>query len=335
MPDLFHDNEVDGVDYDVYRNFSAADLASFDVRQFATNDSVTLTPTATGVAMGGPPSALFRMTSNGADPTLNGNHREFFLRSDRNFENSEISSVFYGGGTWSDVNNRTQQGHVHRYQKLGNGRFRAYVAWHDMVAGLPTTINVGVWEGDGSVNGLTLFSTNAILVQSPIPVYAVTTGSITTNVASITVPYGVGNYHQFRDGDLVDVTMANSALNVNDVRLTLAFGTLMTYPKVNADVAATAAGAGIITKQGPQSDFPYVFKSRLLPGDILQAKLYRLGDPEIPWSLASTGNNAVYTLSSQLQDHVHPRGPGLSGVMVGHVSGGEYVQFGRPHIRQI
>lgn len=334
MPDLFHTHELDGVQYNPYKNFTAADLALYDVRKFASNDSVTLTPANQGVAYGGPPTNVFQMTANGADPTLNGNHREFFMQTSTACENSEIASVFFGGGTWADVNNRTQQGHVHRYQQLANGRFRAYVAWHDMVAGLPTTINVGVWEGDGTVAGLNVGnSTNAILTQTPPASYGVAIGSITTNVASITVPYGVGNYHYFRDGDLVDTTFANTALSVNDVRLTLGFGTLMTYPKVNADVAATAAGSGIILKQGPLADFPYVFRSRLLPGDVLQAKLYRLGDPEIAWSL--TDNNAVYTQSSNLQDHVHPRGVGLNGVMVGHVSGGEVVRFGRPFIRQI
>lgn len=334
MPDLFHEleNENRATHYNQYQNFSASDLAEYDYRHIASNDSVTLTPASQGVAYGGPPTTVLQVTANGSDPTLNGNHREFFLRTNRNLENTEISSIFFGGTTWADIANRGQQGHVHRFQKLANGRFRAFVAWHDMVAGLPTTINVGIWEGDGTVAGLDVSnSSNAILTQSPPASYPITLASLTTNVVSINVPYGVGNYHYFRDNDLVDTTLANSALNVNDVRLTLGFGILMTYPKANADVTAIASGGGFIVKQGPQADFPYVFRSRLM-GNMLQAKLYRLGDPEIPWSL--TTNNAVYVAAGNVQDHKLPKGPGLSGVMVGHVSGGEQVRFGRPHIVQ-
>lgn len=334
MADLFHQAENDGPVYNAFRNFDATELAAYDYRHVATADGVVLTPANQGVAYGGPPTNVFQVTADGSDPAVGGNHREFFLQKSKSFEHSEIRSVIFGGGTWADAANRTQQGHVHRFQKLPNGRYRAFVAWHDAFVGNPLVINVGIWEGNGTTTDFNLFSTNNTLSISPAPQYPVTLASLTSNVVSMNVPYGVGNYHHFRDGDLVDVSLAvGSAASVDDVRLTLAFGILMTYPKTNANLTALATGGGYVIKQGPLANFPYVLASRLTSGDTLQAKMYRLGDPEPPWSL--TDNNAVYTLAGRQQDHVVPRGPGLNGVMVGHVSGGEVVRFGRPMIRQI
>ncbi len=83
-----------------------------------------------------------------------GNHREFSVREDTNWEDSEIRSLWWGPNFFSAANQtptrRPQMGHVHRFQKSGS-IVRALVVWYNIFLGPnPEALNMNLWEGDGA-----------------------------------------------------------------------------------------------------------------------------------------------------------------------------------------
>ena len=324
-----------------YANVPADAWTPYDKRHIATVASgaaVTLsTSVGTDPSNGPPPNTMdITAAAGGSD-----NHREFFMRSDKNYEYSQITSWVYGGGTWADADNRTQQGHVHRFQKQ-NGRMRAFVAWHDMFIGLPTAINIGIWEiADTGTGAMNLHYVNKLLslnVQPPMPV------QIAARDAGGIVTAWVSGAHYLRAGEKVNMTLRDATNLTDDAVTTVAFGN---FVQVNTGGGAdTDMGPGIIYKTpgSPLSAFPYVFSSRLLPGDIFQAKLWRPWEPEVPWS--STTACVTYAAEGPTDPATgaavgvaptdyRPRGKGLSGIYAGHLHNSEIVRFGLPDIREL
>jgi len=301
---------------------------AYDTRMVATSSTpaVTLTPSVEADPGSSSTFNLMKVTSSaGGDDA----HREWFLRSDKRFQYSEIRSVIYGHGTWASAANFTQQGHVHRAQRYGSGHMRAFVAWHDVIFGLPTITNVGLWEANGA-STLNLHFVNANLSISPVPERAVTHSSRTSNVVTIHVP----GRHRISVNDHLDTVLPGGDLGATNVTVTGVAGPAITYADTGTD--ATNGGGGSVRKHSADnpyqllSNFPYVFASRLLPNDTFQAKMYRVDDPEPPWSAGVTYSTASFAPV----DH-HPTGPGFSGVLVGHMGNSESVRFGLPVIRQL
>lgn len=290
--------------------FPASDLPYFDKRIIASNDTVTQTAAASG--------GKFVVTAASAGSTaLNGNHRELWLQTRHNYEDSEIRSIFYSGGTWTDSANRVQQGHVHRAQDLGGGQYRAWVAWHDIITPLPAAINIGVWGGDGTTGGFVQRSTNTPnTTVTARPTYPFTTSSRASNVVSLAIP---GSF-DIAIGDRVTVT-DNATLNTTNAVVTLVFGSVVQFTLAGADGASL--GPGIVRRVGPTpSDMPYWLASRVR-GRTIQAKVWRIGETEPSWDSAITRTEAVDATAP-----VPSVGKGYNGVMVGHASGGETVSFG-------
>lgn len=322
-----------------YSNPPASAWTPYDKRVVATQGSgaaVTLTTSLGTDPTNGPPVNTMDIAASagGSD-----NHREFFLRSDRNYEYSQITSWIYGGGTWADADNRTQQGHVHRYQRMDNGHIRAYVAWHDMFIGIPTALNLGIWELDGTgIGSFNLHSVNAILPLNAVPPVPVQICSRATNV----ITCWVSGAHYFRVGDKVNLTVRDATNITNATVTTVAFGNFIQIAHVGAD--DTDMGSGIIYRSptsNPLASFPYTLSSRLLPGDIFQAKIWRPWEQEPPWSAAvtyatpnptdpATGNPVGVPPNDRW-----PRGQGLCGIYAGHLHNSELVRFGLPDIREL
>jgi hypothetical protein len=288
-------------------DFPSGGWGDFPLRHVMSADGVTLTPSVVekrGV-----------VTSAGGA----GNHREVFLNPDFATRDSEIRSVIYGGGTWADSANRTQQGHVHRAQVLPDGTCRHYIAWHDMVTGIPTGINVGVWEGNGTT--FTLRFSNVVLGVTPRPPFMVISASRTANVVELVIPGGQSN--GIRVGDRVDVHLSSAGLNANGATVTLVFGDVVRFNLPGPDVAAADGGIGFLTRSRPLENFPYWLASRL-EGRTISAKIWRIGEAEPPWSAGATHSDAPGATSPTA-----PIDVGFPGVMVGHVEGGQSVEFGR------
>jgi hypothetical protein len=68
---------------------------------------------------------------------------------------------------------------------------------------------------------------------------------------------------------------------------------------------------------------PYWLASRL-EGRTISAKIWRIGEAEPPWSAGATHNDPP-----GLATPTAPIDVGFPGVMVGHVEGGQSVEFGR------
>jgi hypothetical protein len=287
--------------------FPATGWADFGTRKVMSADGVTLTPS---VANGRGVVA----SAGGA-----GNHREVFVNPDFAVRDGEIRSVIYGGGTWANTAGRTQQGHVHRAQILPDGMCRAYVAWHDMVTGIPTGVNVGVWEGNGTI--FTLRFSNAVLGVTPVPPFMVTSASRTADVVELVIPGAQPN--GARVGDRVDVALSSTTLNTAGAIVTLVFGDVVRFSLPGPDVAATDGGIGFMTRSRPLGDFPYWLASRL-EGRTLSAKIWRIGEAEPPWSDGVTHHDPPGAATPTA-----PVDVGFPGVMVGHLEAGQTVEFGR------
>lgn len=326
--------------YYPWTNAPASAWTPYDVRDVATVASGAATTLSVSIGTdgsGGPPATTMDVTAaaGGSD-----NHREFFMRSDKNYEFSQITSIIYGGGTWVDSNNRSQQGHVHRYQKLPNGRIRAFVAWHDVVIEDPSVLNVGIWEIDGAGTGtLNLHTVNNFLPLSAPPSIPVQICSRASNVLTI----WTAGRHWIRPGEFINLTVRDAA-NLTELPVTtVAFDNFI--QATHAGAPAADMGPGLLLKSpppgNPLSDFPYVLSSRLLPGDIFQAKIWRPWEAEPTWDGALTyaTPNPIHPLTGAKPgpplDERWPRGRGLSGVFVGHIWDSRVVRFGLPEIREI
>jgi hypothetical protein len=96
--------------------------------------------------------------SGSATVTGPGNLREFSVRPDTNFADSEIKSLWFGPNRFSLANQtptrRPQMGHVHRFQESG-GFVRGIVCWYNIFLGPnPEVLNLNLWEGEGDDTAL-------------------------------------------------------------------------------------------------------------------------------------------------------------------------------------
>jgi len=306
----------------------------YDMRWVATTDSDPVTVTnSTEVDAG----SGIRVMKSTASASGTGSHREWMLRSDKNYVQSEIRSVIFGHGTWADSDNMTQQGHVHRAQRHGSDRMRAFVAWHDAFVGLPSLINVGLWNARFNADDLKLHSKNAALTLSPVKRHPVTYSNRAGNVVTAHVP----SEHGLDVNSHIDIVLPTGDLGATNVAVTGVNGSVITYTDNGAD---GAGGGGYVQKHsstnpyGPLSTFPFIMASRLLGNNMLQAKIWRLGDAEPAWSAGVsyvagelTGQEALTPFDPESV----PSGPGVSGLLVAHLNDSEAVRYGNPQMREL
>lgn len=308
---------------DVYAEAPSTAWDSYTQRWIATNDGVTLTTSVVSNPSGGPPASVMQITSAGG--VAHSEHREFILRPDQMYLHGEIRSIVYGG---TPTGGSTQQGHVHAWQRTSNGYTRAFVAWHDAIFGQTNLINLAVWESNGSTLNLIYDIDNTpgthYIPIAPAPVLPVTQSSRNgSNVVTIIVP----GAHDIQVGEAITTNLPFGSLSGTSVTVTAVTGPTITYTLNGA--AAADGGGGTVQKVGSNvlNNCPYVFASRVLPGGLLQAKLWRLGFPEVPWSVGQSA-----TIRPEVSKLT---GPGMHGVLGAHMGAGQIVKYGLPRYTRL
>ncbi len=251
--------------------------------------------------------------------------RQVYTRRGTNFgDAAEIRGLWYGPNKFSSTV-KPQMGFMLGVAKRHPTKWSAVVGWYDIAFGVPSILNLGVWQWDGLA--LELRSTNVFtpLMQQ----VAFTGGSRTGNTVTVTgLPSGQGG---LLAGDRITVDAAD---NTYDGGFTIATaptspGTTLTWPQTAADDASS--GAGTIGKV-----FPYMAAMRR-NGSIASIKGWHPDDPEPDWADTSYAISVDLDTVGSAEDIAAiptPDGSGESGIMQGHTSLETYVEWGALSIRQ-
>jgi hypothetical protein len=254
-----------------------------------------------------------RVNNTAGSPSTSSNARHWYADSTFSATDSEVTSLFWGeSGAYGGSAGLYQQGNIHRVQNSA-GVTKGFIAWQDIVFGLPYIINIGLWSADGTT--LTLNSTNGNFTATGLTKTIYVSNAVrSSNVVTLTVNAGhgivVGNSLIV---DLSDNTFDGSAFQVTSVTTTTI---------VYNQTAANASGAsGTCFSQN--HIFPYWMKTRLV-SNTLHVKVWRYGDPEADWGDSTRAMSWTWSSGTVTP----PSGAGLTGIYGGHIGNGRYVEFG-------
>lgn len=148
--------------------------------------------------------------------------------------NSHVRSIWWGDIATGSTDVRPQHGHAHRLVEDSDG-VRAVVVWHDILFGQPQILNLAQWSAAADGTGFAV--TNGTLVDYA----AVTAGSRTSNVVTVTVPAG----HPFRVGDVITANLTDNTYD-GTFTVTATTATTITWAQTAANDASAGTGTVVL-----------------------------------------------------------------------------------------
>lgn len=269
-----------------------------------------------------------------ASAATNGNFREWFLHEATAWADGEISGILYPPSNWDTGPpiNRPQHGFVCRAQEVSPGTWRAFVVWLDMAFGTSGML-ANTWQADG----VTLTQGTQNPGDFTGPSLNLVRRQLHIRYARRINAFDVAQYWAQADarspdmwglvnGDLVNIaSMGDTSFN----RTGVAADNVSTTTKL-FQVADTTANDNIDAIAGGTVDFVSLRKQMfprhmavMLEGDELHAKHWRPEEPEPDWG----DGTHVATLTPPSAPAL-PEGPGLWGVLAGHVHSSSWLEYG-------
>ena len=265
------------------------------------------------------------------------NLRIVYPRDDTQWMDSEITTLCWGGNTFSGATAQPQGGHFHRGYIDGSGLWRCIAINNNIVFSDVNVINAHVWNFDFVENDLMLgsngsgktYSINHLRQDARIVGVSRFLFGLSFNKYYISPPTG----HGLAIGDPVTIAVTlDSTFNVaaGQAIQDLNYGEIQLQDMEGGAAVTHKFEVGTITPTSASGKlyWPYWIKSRLV-GSKLSCKVWRYKDREPSWG----DSNAAFTAdfagaNNPSPGALYPDQPGHCGLIGNHLRNNNYFEFG-------